>query len=260
MSAVASWFIRVLAVLAAVFWAGVFYGLIDLSVPMSQDERFYDGYLLETGWGLLFTVLVAVPCVLWAVHPGAAVFPRQLIAIAVVIAAVGLAASAGGQVRISCILALAAVVTAAPSGLLLKRSLRRHHHSQEWRARLVPIALVTAAAAGGIAYAAVMLGAYRTGDPRDEITMGLSHLPMQAALGVSVAAAACLAVLAEAARLPCSRAAALPPAVAAAWLGALSVAYPDHLGSLGTVGGVLAMLWGLAFAAVMLSRRLASGA
>jgi hypothetical protein len=45
----------------------------------------------------------------------------------------------------------------------------------------------------------------------------------------------------------------LPSSVAAVWLGAVSVAYPTHLGSLGQAWGIATIFWGPAFAAVALS-------
>ena len=48
---------RVLALLFAVFWGYVFFGLIDLLVPL-LDPEFHDVLVLEAGWGLLFVVLV----------------------------------------------------------------------------------------------------------------------------------------------------------------------------------------------------------
>jgi hypothetical protein len=60
---------RVFAALAALFWAVLFFGILDLSVVPSGDVRFYEHYLLETGWGLLFTFLVPLPLLAWAVRP-----------------------------------------------------------------------------------------------------------------------------------------------------------------------------------------------
>jgi hypothetical protein len=54
---------------AALFWATVFFGVIDLSVVPDNHLRFYDHYLLEileNGWGLLFTFLIPVPLLSWA--------------------------------------------------------------------------------------------------------------------------------------------------------------------------------------------------
>jgi hypothetical protein len=38
----------------------LFFALVDLSVPLFFQSRpeFYEGYLLETGWGVLFTFFV----------------------------------------------------------------------------------------------------------------------------------------------------------------------------------------------------------
>ena len=78
-----------MAALAAVVWGFFFFGLIDLAVVIVQDEQFYEMYLLDTGWGLLYTVLVAVPLVAFALRPRSPLLLNQLMAVA---AAVSLAA------------------------------------------------------------------------------------------------------------------------------------------------------------------------
>ena len=87
---------RVVAALAAVFWGFFWFGLIDLLVVVDQDERFHEHYLLESGWGLLYLVLVTVPLVVLAVRPGD---PTALAQVGVCAAAVvlgGVWASAAG--------------------------------------------------------------------------------------------------------------------------------------------------------------------
>jgi hypothetical protein len=70
------------------------------------------------------------------------------------------------------------------------------------------------------------------------------HLPTQAAFALSVAGVAVLAVLAGAAKSAWWQVSAWSAAVSALWLGLLSVAYPGHLGSVGRIGGVAAIVWG----------------
>ena len=69
---------RVTAGGLAAFWAVLWFGVIDLMVVVIQDERFYDDYLLESGWGLFYTVLVVVPLVVLALRPGDPVALAQL--------------------------------------------------------------------------------------------------------------------------------------------------------------------------------------
>ena len=65
---------------------------------------------------------------------------------------------------------------------------------------------------------------------------------------LSVAGVAVLAVLADAAKSAWWQVSAWSAAVSALWLGLLSVAYPGHLGSVGRIGGVAAIVWGAALA------------
>jgi len=68
------WLARTLAVFAALFWSVLFFGLIDLLVVPLQDERFSPYLVVETSWGLLYTTLVALPRVMYAVRPKSWVF------------------------------------------------------------------------------------------------------------------------------------------------------------------------------------------
>src|SRR3954452_2887022 len=52
--------VRVAAVILAVWWGLVFFGLIDL-LAFLQGPEFHASVLLSTGWGLLFLFLVAAP-------------------------------------------------------------------------------------------------------------------------------------------------------------------------------------------------------
>jgi hypothetical protein len=112
-------------------------------------------------------------------------------------------------------------------------------------------ALVLVAAAGAVVYAVQMIQAARGGEPDDD-TWGLMHLPMQAAFGLAVAGCAAVSVLARAANAHGWQISAVSALASAGWLGVVSVVYPEHLGSLGRIGGVAAMAWGVVFAVGML--------
>ena len=49
----------------------LFFGLVDLSVPLFFQSRpeFYEGYLIETGWGVLFTFFVGLPLCFLGAQP-----------------------------------------------------------------------------------------------------------------------------------------------------------------------------------------------
>jgi hypothetical protein len=206
------------------FW----FGLIDLSVVVTQDERFHRHYLLESGWGLLFTVLLAVPMVVLALRPGNPVASAQL---AVVTLAVLVGAGWGAAwPQLWNGLGLAVTV-----GLL---SWLGGPTPVRWRR---PDLTLSGPAVVGLV-AAVVYGAPLAGNTSEveDITNGVSHYPMQASLAIAVAGLAGLAAVTHG-RLP-----AWTAGLTAVWLGIESMVYPDLPGSLGTIGGAVTVGWGIA--------------
>jgi hypothetical protein len=238
---------RAVALILALFWGVLFFGIIDLSVVPDQDVQFYRFYLLETGWGLLYTMLVMLPLVLWAARPRREVFLQQALAVAAAVLLCGVAALALGQVLVACLLAGTALLPAA----MVDRPL--------WPIRRLSVSgsspllggLALVAAASALVYAMQMIHASYTGAVDDD-TWGLMHLPMQAGFGLALAGSASISVLAGGANAPGWRFSVVPAAASAVWIGVVSAAYPDHLGSLGTVGGVMAIAWGITFAVAAL--------
>jgi hypothetical protein len=223
--------------------AFAYYGLIDLSVVIIQDERFYDFYLVDAGWGLLYTVLVGFPLVMFAARPRAQLCLQQLIVVSTAILICALITPATGQLAPAVLLAVTGMVLSGLSGhgLVPIRGLSLHGINKGMAV------LAVVAAVSSLAYAATMIQAARVGHADDD-TWGLMHLPMQAAFALSVAGVTVLAVLADAAKSAWWQVPAWSAAASAAWLGLLSVAYPGHLGSLGRIGGVAAIAWGVALA------------
>jgi hypothetical protein len=215
----------VLAVVAAVFWGFLWYGLIDLSVVIEQDERFHQHYLLESGWGLLFTVLLAVPMVVLAVRPGDLAALAQLVVVTVAV----LVGAVWGAAIPQLWNALGLAVTA---GLLI---LLGGWAPVRWRR---PDLVLSALSVIGLV-AAVIYGAPLAGNTTDveDITIGVSHYPMQASFAIAIAGVVALAAVTRS-RLP-----AWTAAFSAVWLGVESMIYPDLRGSLGTIGGALAVAW-----------------
>jgi hypothetical protein len=243
---------RFFAGLAAVLFAVPFFGIVDLSTAPSQPGGdFYDYYLLETGWGLLYTFLVPVPFVMWSCRPWWTTPARQLIAIAACVVLVGLATPDIGHVVLGLLFGAGVV------GInhYLRRPLWPRRDLVVHGLNPLLVLLLLAVAGAAAVYATAMIDAARSGEP-DSITMALRHLPMQAAFALAIPVSAAVAVLASAAGAPGWRIAAVPAAVSAAWFGVLSVIYPDHLGSLGQRAGYVAIGWGAAFAtAVALTGR-----
>ena len=102
--------VRVISLAAALFWGVLFFGITDLLVVPDQDERFYEHYLLETGWGLLYTMLVMAPLVFWVVRPSWQVFPQQVTAVALAVLLCGLVTPAAGQAFVAFLLAITVIV------------------------------------------------------------------------------------------------------------------------------------------------------
>jgi hypothetical protein len=107
--------------------------------------------------------------------------------------------------------------------------------------------LLATAAAIPLIWFAVEIGAnVRAGlRPNDDITAGLSHWPMQAALSLGLLATAGLVGL----RQTGWQVSAWTVTVGAGWMGVLSTAHPHDAGSFGLLGGVAAILWAILFAA-----------
>lgn len=229
---------RVVAVLAAVFWGFLWFGLIDLLVVVEQDERFHEHYLLESGWGLLYLVLVTVPLLVLARRPGEPVALAQL-AVATLAVLVG---AVWGVAWPQLWNGLGLVLTVGLLAWLGRARPVRWHRPDP-----VLAVLAVAGLPAAVVYGAPL--ARNTTDVED-ITNGVSHYPMQASLALAVVGLVALAAVTRS-RLP-----AWTAAFSAVWLGVESVVYPDLKASLGTTGGALTAAWGLlVVAAVEVARR-----
>lgn len=229
---------RVVAAVAAVFWAVVWFGITDLLVVVLQDGQFHEDYLFESGWGLLYLVLVAVPLVWLAVRPGEPVALAQLGVVTSAVLVGALWRGSWPQTWNAVGLALTVTSVAWLGGGRLP----------QWRRpdpALSALALLGLPAA--VAYGAPLVA--NTTEVED-ITNEVSHYPMQASLALAVVALVALAAV-TAGRLP-----AWTAALTASWLGVESIVYPDLSASLGGTGGAVATAWGvLVVLAVELDRR-----
>ena len=230
---------RALAGVAAVWWGFLWFGLIDLLVVVIQDERFYQHYLLESGWGLLYLVLVTVPLLWLLVRPTAGLPVVQVLAVACSVAGAAGLAGYPRQLWVALALALTAAAVGWSAGV--------RPRAVDWRPDLPLAGLTVLAAPASLVYA-WSLGHGWLGHPTTDITNGIDHRPMQAALGLAVPLVAALAAVAVGARLAAWRVPVWTVAVTVLWLGVESVVYPDHEGSLGTTLGIAAAVWGVAFA------------
>lgn len=244
------WLARTVAAIAALFWSVLFFGLIDLLVVPLQDARFNAHYVVETSWGLLYTALVAWPLVMFAVRARWWIFLHIVGASGCAVLLVGLVGRIPGQA-----LAGALVILSAAAPLVMSmRSLWPAARPRLRACPATPLVLATIAGIGSIAHAVAVVAAVRS-NAVDDNTWELMHLPMQAAFGFAVAAAAFIAVVARAVGAKGSRLSALPASVSAIWFGSVCALYPDVVGSLGVLLSIVVIAWGLAFAATALLGR-----
>lgn len=214
----------------ALVWLVPGFGAIDLTVTWDPDWP----QVLEAGWGVFFTFLVAAPFVLVAVRPGAA--RPAVVQLAVAAAALAVSAPLANEAGVAALAAVLAVETAVVAALLgLGWDLRRSRDVS------VPLLALGAVGAGPwLAYAFQMWAANREARFDSDVTNGVDHYSVQGALGLALAALPLLAgVRADLRRL-------VPACcgVAAAYLGLVSYAWPDAAGGFGRAWSVAAMAWG----------------
>ena len=234
---------RVGAGVVAIFWVFPFFGLIDLmgGVIPADSPDLLEFVIVGTSWGLLYTLLLPLPLLAWAVRPARWVGPQvAVIAAAVLVAA--LAAPSGAQVSVALLIAASAAFPRMWPPWT-RWSLRSPLVKPFW-----PVdALVAIAMMAALVHAWDLLAVARSG-VRDDETNGLMHLPMQAGFALAVPAAATVAVLALANGVAGWWFAVVPPAGCAMWFGVVSVRYPEHVGSVGELAGRFAVGWGIAVA------------
>lgn len=228
-------------------------GPIDLSVPLVPLEDFYNHYLVEASWGLLYTVLLAVPTAVLVFRPAHDVAAQQVLAVAFALA-IGAAAAPefGHLVPAGIALGLVAAVRALHGVPALPTDPQRRLSRRDLPAAVVVLAGIVPA----VAMASQAIDAYRDPTVSADVTQNLDHWPAQAAFALALVLVGGLAVLAtRGVWLPATTA-----AVSAVWFGGTSIAFPGHDGSLGVTGGWIAVAWGLALLVGVLARRPRTGA
>ena len=234
---------RAMAVALAIFWGYLFYGLIDLMVVFDRTPGFYESYLLETGWGLLYTVMVAAPLVALAFRPGRLSLVAQVAGVGICVAISAVAAFAWRQ-----LLSAAGLVLTAAILYALSRTPRRTSGGDESAhpksAPHWPLFIVACVAIPPSILAAIdlVVGFWQLRPPTDDDTWSIDHWPMQAALALAIPTVAVLASF----RASGWRTSLWTAAISAASWGAVSLSYPQHAGSLGDLGGWSAIVWSIA--------------
>lgn len=237
-----------LASFGVLVWLIGLMGIIDLTVPLIPLEDFYNAYLIETSWGLLYTVLLGVPTAVLAIRPQHDAAAQQILAAA---AALALGAAAAPELGHLVPAAVAVGLVAAIRALSGARALPPSPQRRLTRRDLPVAVVVLAGLLPAMAIASQAITAFRDPTVSSDVTQNLDHWPAHAAFALATFLAGALAMLrTRGAWLPASTA-----AFSAAWFGATSIAFPDHDGSLGTTGGWLAIAWGVALLGAVLARR-----
>lgn len=228
--------VRFIGWTAGLFVLVLFFGLFDLSVPLFFQSRpdFYESYLVETGWGVLFTFFVGIPLCVLGWRPGntsAALLPVASAA------ALLIASIAAVQPRQLLIAAALLVVSAGIFALYGSAEPEAVRMAGKFHWPTLALSVVALPVAG--AFASDMAVAAREGREPVDLTWDFDHWPVQAAAALVIPLAGALLSF----RLPGWRLMVFIVAAGAAWFGTVSVIYPDHAGSLGTTIGWSSILW-----------------
>jgi hypothetical protein len=240
--------IRVLAAFFALLWAVLGFGLVDLWVTINPSPVWLWVSVLDGGWGLFVTFLIAAGLGLVVVRPcWAHEVAAQLLALAALVTISGVL----GDEAAVWWMVLALVV---PGGLLA--GLATLHRR---RAAIAPgpsaprfqvawplggLALV--GAVPWLVYAADMYAANRALRWPNEITNNVNHWAIQGAFAVALVLFTALAAV----RPTLRRFNAVRVGICAAYLGVCSLRFSVAPAALPTLWAVLAICWGVLLAAV----------
>ncbi|EMY34615.1 hypothetical protein D477_008588 [Arthrobacter crystallopoietes BAB-32] len=234
---------RIWACFAVLFWTVGFFGVIDLVMLLGVNPAFFAVMGLEASWGVLFTFIVSGAFLAIAARP-AQPWPA-MVQLWLVVAALLLASVAAEDAG-----PLAAALMLLPMSLvpLLSRADRPKRANR----RLMPsgplLALALLGAPGWWSYAAVAVEQSLAPGVVDDTSWGLSHWPIQAALGLLLATS----VLVMAFWPPGRTLLGTTTGTSAIVLGLCWLVYPDSAGAVHSPWlAAAAILWGNA---VILSR------
>lgn len=221
------------------------FGAIDLSVTWNAEWP----QVLEAGWGLFATVIVAASFARLAVGRGASMPAVSQL----VVATSCLAASAvvAREAELLVLVALLGLETAIVAGLVAA-TLR---HETQSRPPGLSRRLLLVAGAGAVpwlAYALRMWSLNREDRTDSDVTLGIDHYSVQGALALLLAV---LPVWA-AARADLRPFVPVCTGIAASYLGLVSLAWPNAAGALGQAWSIAAIAWGLALLAATFGARI----
>jgi hypothetical protein len=229
---------RIWAWFAAVFWAVGFFGIVDLSMLFGVNPAFHAVMGLETSWGVLFTFIVGGCFVAIAARPRQpwpALVLLWLVVAALLLASV-LAEDAGPLLAASLLLPMSLVP-------LLSRADRPDPARGGMRPSGPVLALALLGAPGWWSYTAVAVEQSLTPGVVDDTSWGLSHWPIQAALGLLLVVGVLVMAFWPAGRVLMGAACGCSSMV----LGISWLFYPDSAGATHSAWlSMAAILWGLA--------------
>jgi hypothetical protein len=223
------------------------FGLIDLSVTWNADWP----QVLEAGWGLYATVIVASAFVLLAVCPRVAMAGTTQLLVATICLAVS--AVAATETRLFVLVEFLGLQSAIV-GWLMRDAGRRGSEPWRPRSRSSRALLVVAAAAAipWLSYAVNMWALNRENRSDGDVSLGIDHYSVQGALALA------LVLLPMSAALRADLRPFLPvcTSIAASYLGLVSLAWPAAVGGLGRAWSIAAIGWGLAVLAATFAHRI----
>jgi hypothetical protein len=229
--------LRVAAVLFAVSWLVLpGFGLADLMVSWDPDWP----VVLEAGWGLFMTVLVAGSFLTVAVRPRDVTVPGVILAVTL---ATWIGSAVAGQeeelLGFAGLLAAEAAVVAVLAG-------RGRLQPPQWSVSVPLLAVALAAVGPWVLYAVDMyrLNRFNVFEAVGDITMGIDHYAVQGALAVALVLLAGLAACWPRGR----RHLGLGGGLVAGYLGLVSLTHPGYEAALGTPWSALAIAWGVVVA------------
>jgi hypothetical protein len=208
------------------------FGAVDLSVSW---DLYWQPVIAGT-WGVFFSLLVAFPFLVIACRPAAS--PGAVWTLLIASASMLVSAVVSLELQLAGLLlwfGLGVAVVALPSRASWWPLVLQPHRT----AALVAVVSSTP----WLAYAWHMASRNRQGHPAD-ISSGVDHYSVIAALAVALAALAVLTTLSPVGR----RQIGTNVGVCAAYLGALSYNWPNITASLGRTGGIAAIVWALLLA------------
>lgn len=224
--------VRIGAVLLALMALAIpGWGAIDLGVSWSAEWN----PVLSGGWGLFFTVLVAVPFGVVAIRPGGAAPSIWVLWVAV--AALALAAALGREPELVVLVVWLAGGTACVALPSVAERWRPLEPDGGWVAALGAAAV----SSPWLAYAWWMSANNRQGRSDTDVSSGVDHYSVQAALGIAMVLLAVLATVWRRGR----RQLGIHAGSCAIYLGILAYHWDGYPGAMSPFWAVLAVAWGL---------------